>query len=367
MKHVSKKKISGERGLTVINLIFIITGLLALTVIILLIARPIFVLRQQAAPINGLHLISAYMRSCVLRTSSWSATVADPENKSLQCLRDGSDCNIKTIQPPFSYLKLKASAAPKDLCFQNYNTMPGTSTDGFTEAGTSCTGFSDQGNAACPYRFNVYWQAECPDGAQVCKNPVVRVNGDLVRGSRDPQAQTDKEVARFALRTVRGRSDRTRYFTLAEVVPAGKTAFFAPCNLQGNLRLFNRGFDSGGYVEFQKNGTIEFAPGTYSCRISVPGYRVGNFKTLLLDMTKPPGTPVLMGTSEYSALNGGYAQTRSEIVGTFKLRAKTQLAVVQICSASSGPQSESLNSMGVPMNIGKDFAEIYSTMECRVL
>ncbi len=356
-----------ERGFSLTWFAFAASALLLIVLAGLLVVRPLFILRQAPPQQVGLQFVSNYMRACILNNYSWTATVMDPDNKSMECLRKNTECDTTAIRPPASYIKLKATPGNGDFCYQKFNTMPGVNTDGFDKKGISCVGFRSEGNDACPYRFNAYWTAECPGGEKKCRNPIVRVNGDFVTGSNTKKNADGLDLTRFALRTVRGRTDQTKYFMLYETSPAGEPAASAPCKLTGSPRMFNLAVDPGGYAELRKDGAFTLAPGSYACNISVPGYRVGGFKAMLVDLSTKQPKPILAGTSEFSSAFNSFAQTRSEISGGFILNKKSILGVVQICNGGAGQPAEQLRSLGVPIGLNKKWEEIYSVLQCWVL
>lgn len=331
--------------------------------------NPLLSLRQQRTMPSGLQAVTTAMRDCINNELAWAATVADPENKSMECLRQNKPCSADAIRPPASFIKLKASPGAADLCFQKFNTMPGVNTDGFTKDGVGCTGFNENGNSACPYRFNVYWTASCPNGEKACANPIVRVNGDLVVGANDKVNGSKVDLKRYSIRSVRGRADQSRYIFMAETAESGKVPASAPCRPGGSPRVFDAWFDPGNYITkpVKADGTITLEPGTYSCQISVPGYRVGNFKAVLLDTSRKPPVVLLHGTSEYSPGLDGHAQTRSEIAGTITLSQRSTLMVAQVCSGMPLQSKERAFTMGVPMNLGGKWREYYSVLQCWVL
>lgn len=352
------------------SLIEVTVGLAILSVIIFMaasIVTPLMNLRNHVDSVSGLHMASAYLRECIKNDQAWLATVMDPANDSMRCLRDHTLCNPAAIVPPASYIKMKASLDADDNCLPGFDTKPSASnTSGLNKAGEPCTGFSSAGNDQCPFRYNVYWTATCPNGETRCLNPVIRVNADMVTGTTDTRNSKAMDLNRYAVRAVRGRGDMARQFVLYESTPPGMVPGNGRCSPGGVYRSFQFGnkVDPGNYVRKVNSttGAILLEPGIYSCQISVPSYLAGSHAARLVDFKTR--RVLLLGTSEFSPDFRGYTQTRSMIYGSFTLTSPTNVAVAHYCHSTPFDPTVNKFTLGRPMVMG---LEIYSIMQCSVL
>lgn len=352
------------------SLIEVTVGVAILSIIIFMAASvvsPLMKLRNHVDSVAGLNMASAFLRECIKNDQAWLATVMDPANDSMRCLREHTACDPVAIVPPASYIKMKASVDPDDNCLPSFDTKPtALNTTGLNKAGEPCTGFSSTGNDQCPFRYNVYWTATCANGETRCVNPVIRVNADMVTGTNDNRNRATMDLNRYAIRAVRGRADVTRQFTLYETTPAGTYPGNGLCKPSGIYRRFQFGnkIDPGNYVRgaTPTSGAILLEPGIYSCQISVPAYLAGSHMARLVDFKTK--RVLINGTSEYSPDIRGFTQTRSMIYGSFTLTSPTNVAVAQYCNSRTIDPVASHLAMGRPMNLG---IEIFSIMQCTVL
>lgn len=98
----------------------------------------------------------------ILNNSAWSATLSASSNTNLSCVSSETDCSGITgpidIYDPTGTLLI--------------NTM--SSTAGFTENNSPCSEFSNSGNALCPIRIEVQWQALCTNPG--CAQPMAKIS-----------------------------------------------------------------------------------------------------------------------------------------------------------------------------------------------
>lgn len=115
----------------------------------------------------GLAIAKTALVNNIQNDQSWSRTVQDLGNTSMDCLRNQTDCFSGT--PATGFFALRDAA--------NTLTYNGQSpTEGFTIQGTPCSTYDPvNGNALCPIRFNVQWVALCT--GLPCINPPLRVIG----------------------------------------------------------------------------------------------------------------------------------------------------------------------------------------------
>lgn len=346
-----------QRGFTLIE-ILVATGLLGILIFLAMGAiAPLLALRKQLDAGAGLHLVSTYLRECISNDIPWQATVSDPANKSLACLREKKPCEDGQTGP----IRLKVSAG--ENCMAPYDTMA-PSTTGFRIDGTVCEGFKPtSGNDACPLRMDVSWTARCPLGEKRCINPLIMVKGQMIYRP----AKVDEKIAlnpeRFQIMALRGRADGNRHFTLYETQEKGVPG--GTCFNTGVYRKFvaAQTDDPGGYVrQVAADGRILLEPGTYECQISAPAHLVGPHRAMLFNLTRKK--MLLLGTSEFAPNHMGFTPSRSEVTGMFTLAEPTQVAVMHFCGtlpADSGLKSQTL---GVPTGLG---TELYAVMRCNVI
>lgn len=100
---------------------------------------------------------------------AWSATVKDPANTSLACLKNSTTCFGGTAASGAFTLK----DAANQVAYDGLNVNAG-----FTIQGTRCTTYDPvNGNPQCPIRFNLSWEALCTSAP--CLNPPVKVVGTV--------------------------------------------------------------------------------------------------------------------------------------------------------------------------------------------
>lgn len=329
-------------------------------------------LKTRVAKVAGLFGVPTEIRECINDEESWRATIADPANPSMACLRNRRPCNPATIAAGPNYIKVMRSVLVNGTrtaipCVPGYTTLPGVDTSGFTKDGAVCTGFATAGNDQCPFRYNVRWSATCAGGQATCMNPVIRINGNMNVGTADTRNGVTAALRRYAMSAVRGRADTVRYFTLEERRPTGQIVDTGFCNMTGAHRKFTNLFDPGGFViGFDPaQGTFTLIPGNYACRISVPVNLGRLHKSTLVNVST--GSTLLNGTSEYAPDFSGYVQTRSEIRGILTFRNPATLAVRTYCRGN-GPSDPAFRDkmLGMPAS-QPGHEELYSVIQCTAL
>jgi outer membrane murein-binding lipoprotein Lpp len=103
---------------------------------------------------------------------------------------------------------------------------------------------------------------------------------------------------------------------------------------------------------------ITLSGGIYRCDISCPALKVGTHIARLFNVSNSSG--VLTGSAEFSSSAAEYSQTRSRIVGQFRVTGSTgQLFEIQhICSVGYGTYG-----FGAAGSVGVDVSNIYSMAE----
>lgn len=128
----------------------------------------------------------AALMNVINSPKAWSQVVADGSNPSLACLRYNDStssnpgaqhaaCDVSSAK---GYLNI--SDGTLDADGTRLYLASTSATKGFDLQGATCNNFDDtSGSGTCPYKYKVYWQAACSNGASSCNNPLVRISLQL--------------------------------------------------------------------------------------------------------------------------------------------------------------------------------------------
>ena len=153
------------------------------------------------------HRTAAKFRNLLVDTistsNSWEATVSNPDNTNLDCLKrtvdnpQGTDC--RGARGTFTIYNGNEIMIydPSDIAVKN---------NGFNLSGMFCREYStdpNNGNTNCPFRYEVEWEPNCPPLPETCLDPEVRVIGKLAFNPSNSFGYKNLNVGRYNFDFVR--------------------------------------------------------------------------------------------------------------------------------------------------------------------
>jgi prepilin-type N-terminal cleavage/methylation domain-containing protein len=181
---------AASKGFSFLELIIAVA---VLSMVVLSIAGLNFQLRKQQTDSTNLVQIAVFQRNLialVLNGDSWKATTAAgsqaPAGASplgnMGCLANNTlSCNDVSTGAPIQNQSFAIYDAAGKLFYDATDPK-----SGITLNGLPCSTFTNPGNAGCPMRFDLKWNAICT-GA--CINPMVKVNATLLYPTQGGQQQ----------------------------------------------------------------------------------------------------------------------------------------------------------------------------------
>ena len=349
----------------------LVVGLgVAIALVVAALAAPWFQAKyRRTRDVPSLAGVAQTLKRCLQNPAAWDAMIADPANPpGLRCVRDPAGCASDRPIPLAHIL-----AASGRFCVPGYDLS--NAAHGLTADGIRCDGFREAGNAKCPYRLEVSWVPHCLGNAKSCANPVetlifgLAYRNDSALAGSTPLFGDGVTRAGFGdgqtLAVPRGRETNHETVVIGEAAPSGIPG--GPCKAgrvptRRNMNLVVT--DATGRAATAVDGSFYLRRGKYECRLSTPGFKVGAFRSFVVDLDR---NRFLMATSdEYSSSALIAAQTRAVGYTRLELNApNTHLAVFQFCGEEAGGSPEVKNlALGVPAGLGP---ELYATLDCAVV
>lgn len=175
----NKNFILNQSGFTIIQSLIAVSILSAGTAGVMGIGNQVLKIKKTADIHRGASKFRSLLVDTLSTSNSWEATVANPGNTNLDCLKRtsanplGTDCRGEGG----SFVIYNGNEImiydPSDVAIRK---------NGFTISGMYCSDFNGSpgmGNDSCPFRYDVEWFPLCPPLPDTCLDPEVRIVGKL--------------------------------------------------------------------------------------------------------------------------------------------------------------------------------------------
>ncbi len=293
MSHQSLKSI---RGMGIIELMIIVGVLAALTAGIMQLVTGLGIGRKQANIANTMENLRSRVNGALSSSEGWLNTLNHANNNGItNCLRDGTVC--ATIRD--------TNIGPISIVDNGNNVIfdQTLGSAGFDTFGQPCNTFNPAvglGDDLCPISLTAVIRGTCVDGGAGCANPSARITVDFLYNANTTSLSNAVNVDRYRLVINRGSISANQNFTLVEVFNGGNGVdngglhllWRNPGNVWMNRCLSNGSTLRRNWTELDdpadlvtiggaNNSEITLQPGTYRCRATVPGYKVGSFVATL--------------------------------------------------------------------------------------
>ena len=192
-------RLNGERGMTLIEVMFIVAASSMLGLGMASLFKNVTESQRRVDYRLSLYEIQSRIEQTIRNERAWANTVNNAlNNASLGCLRANTAPCANATRGAFALFDQS-----NNLVFNGIS-----ATGGLTSLGLPCNTYNAAGNDACPFRYNLTTQTQCP--AASCAFPEVRVRGTLAfaPGAR-LQVSQRFNLTDFQIDVTRG--FRTRY------------------------------------------------------------------------------------------------------------------------------------------------------------
>lgn len=287
LMHSAKSK----RGMGIIELMIIVAVLAALTAGIMQLITGLDSGKKQANIANTMEGLRNRINGALSGSEGWLNTLNHANNNGItNCLRDGTNCaTIRDVDiGPISIVDNGGN-----LIFDQTDAA-----SGYDIYGQPCNTFvapGANGNDACPISLTAVIRGTCLNGAAGCVNPSVRITVDFAYNASTTTASLAVNVARYRLVINRASISTNQNFTIAETFSAaahvlsrnapypGAGAWVNGCGANMLRQNWTELDDPADLVTIGGGGNsqITLQPGTYRCRSTIPGYKVGSFTAVL--------------------------------------------------------------------------------------
>lgn len=382
IKTLRRAEAGGASGFGLIEVMIAVAIVTVLALGITTLLQDMYKQQQRGQQKATILTLQKRLIDAIQSTDGWEAIVANATNNSVvQCMRNPPTPATGCANETWDVATNTAPGQGAAYLLNIYDTsgaallLSRTATQGFTSDGRNCNTFSSATpNPQCPFRWDIYIRKTCAGGGANCIAPSIQIIGmfrfrsvDAVGTNQNGQAFNTENYSfdfmRGALVTL---NDQLRFWY--ETTGTGGEA--GSCTNAWVTRQLNRTFNPNnlqGVGAAPVANQFRLPIGTYSCRITAPGFKNGgNRIRLLRNGALEPGAE--SGVSVASVAGGGSVVNTLDV--NLRVNAVSDFTVQQFCTsrpsaATYGSRNDNW-SLGapVPTSGGAYSPVVYTVVNC---